>query len=72
METLNLPQRKEAGQRNKPQCGNPSKQHSSETTSKAGQVVGSRADLLTHRAAFKTELTHLSEVGTDQTAAVKG
>jgi hypothetical protein len=34
---------------------------------KAGQVVDPRADLVGHRAAFKTELPHIPGGGTDQT-----
>jgi hypothetical protein len=40
-------------------------------TLKAGQVVDCRVDLLNQRAAFKTELLHLSGGGADQTAAAE-
>jgi hypothetical protein len=37
-----------------------------------GQVVDHKADLLNHRAAFKTEVPHLSGGGADQTASAEG
>jgi hypothetical protein len=55
----NLPQRKEMGKEINPQHGNPSKQTQRQATSKGGQVVDCRADLLNHRAAFKLELPHI-------------
>jgi hypothetical protein len=51
---------------------NPSKQSQQQATSKAGQVVDCRADLLNQRAAFKTELPHLTEGGAHQIAAAEG
>jgi hypothetical protein len=54
-----------------PQCGNPSKQVHQKTTSKAGQLVGYRTDLLNLRAAFKLKLPHLTGPGADQAAAAE-
>jgi hypothetical protein len=45
--------------------------HSNKPSPKAGQVVDHRADLLNQRAAFKTELPHLTEVEADKTAALE-
>jgi hypothetical protein len=71
--TLDLPQKKGAGQRTKLSvlsC------HSDEQTqwwaiSKAGQVVDRTADLLNQRAAFKIEHPHLTVGEADQTAAAE-
>jgi hypothetical protein len=41
-------------------------------TSKAGQVVVYRGDLLNLRTTFKLKLPHLAGGGADQTAAAKG
>jgi hypothetical protein len=67
----NLPQRKGWGKEINSQCGNPSKQAQQKATSKAGQLVGYRADLLNMRAAFKLELPHLTGGESDQAVAAE-
>jgi hypothetical protein len=54
-----------------PQHGNPSKQAQQNNTSKAGQVVNYRDDLLNLRAASQFELPHLTKGGADQAAAAE-
>jgi hypothetical protein len=46
--------------------------HSNKPPPKAGQIVDHRNDHLNQRAAFKTELPHLTRGGADQTAAAEG
>jgi hypothetical protein len=62
-----LSQRKRVRQRNKP----PSKQAQQKPNSKAGQLVGYRADLLNLRIALKLKLQHFTEGGVDQAAAAE-
>jgi hypothetical protein len=50
----------------------PSKQAQQKATSKAGQLVDYRDDLLNLRADFKLKQPHLARGGDDQAAAVKG
>jgi hypothetical protein len=47
----------------------PSKQAQRKATSKAGQLVDYRADLLNIRTAWKLKLLHLTKGGADQAAA---
>jgi hypothetical protein len=63
---------KQQGKEKNSQHRNTSKQIQQQATSKAGQVVDCRADLLNQRAAFKTVLLHLAGGGADQTAASEG
>jgi hypothetical protein len=69
--TLTLPQKKGAGQRNKPHHRNPSKQVQQKDTSKVGQLVDYKADLPNLRTACKLKEPYSSEGGVDQAATAE-